>query len=542
MSWQKKLIVIAAILISISVLLMAVASSMTGFSVRALTSGNIAAAARYAGVARPIVSGASVLTRQRSPTLICWQSGLEVIERIPTALERIQTSSTSYAQTGRIELGPVLELLGVTSQKLTVVSGCLDDSIVLRHLISPERRAQFQSGIDRTQTLIRVLERLFGTAQTWVAMFQNVTELRPTGGFTGSYGLFELRNRSLQLLGIEDIYDADGQVRRFRDAPVGIREYTSGNNGLRLPDANWWPDFPTSAQTQLDFLADAGKKNLTGLAAVNLTLLQNILTVTGPIALPDYNTTLTVENAPTLLRSHADDFFPGSTEKKQLLLYVFQQLQYQFTTLTDAQKKEMLLILLEGVENKDIQVFSVDPQQQLDLQRLGVTGEFSDLELPTIGLVEANVGINKANHYIERALTVSQEDDELALTLVLKNTAPTGSSAPPASESGYVNYQRIVTTPELKLDMITTSAGKKPVLNRNTWLTRSGNTLEETGFLTTVLPGESQSIRFTLQRPDRTTPLQLWHQPGIGAVPLTYVDQLGATRSVLFAADTVINP
>lgn len=540
MRWQKILLYSLAIVVSVFLFTVAIAIGSTGLSINALRRGDFQTADRFASVALPLVQGASSLTRDRSQTLVCWQTGLELVRLPPIVLALLQNGSDDYASSGRIDLAGVQALVSTLSEKLQILPSCLELGIVKR-FVPPEERATLLRQLTLAQTIVRLLNSVFTTTQKWVVMFQNITELRPTGGFTGSYALVELRNRTLQLLGIEDIYDADGQVARFRDAPPGIREYTSGNNGLRLPDANWWPDFPTSAQTQLDFLANAGRENLTGLVSVNLTLLQDILRITGPLALPDYNTTLTVENAPSLLRSHAEEFFPGSREKKQLLSYVLQQLLYRVATLTGTEKQALGGVLMQAASTGEIQAFSTLPEQQTALRELSASGALDTTSNAVLALVEANVGINKANQFVTRSLSLHQDDNLLSVTLNLKNTAPTNTTSLPASQSGYTNYQRVVTSPELTNADIKVD-GVSPRTTESSWTTSMGKPLTDTGFLVTLLPGQEKVITITLKRPDRTLPLLLWHQPGTGVTPLTHVDNEGKTLSTSFDRNTLLLP
>lgn len=540
MRWQPIALITLAVVVSLAALIFATALLASGLSLNALLRGDTTAAGRLANIARPIIDGSVSLTGRRNQTLVCWQTGLELAAFPPVVLETLQTVSESYATSGTIDLQSLQTLTTQLNEKLSVVPSCLDLWIV-RQLMTAKERATLLQKVERAQTALNLLDSLLTRTQRWVVMFQNITELRPTGGFTGSYALIELRNRTLQLLGVEDIYDADGQVGRFRDAPAGIREYTSGNNGLRLPDSNWWPDFPTSAQTQLDFLADAGRENLTGLASVNLSLLQDVLAITGPLALPDYDTTLTVENAPLLLRSHAEDFFPGSREKKQLLSYVLQQLLYRVATLTGSEKQALANLMLAATATGELQAFSTLPEQQAALRELATSGALDEQAYPVLALVEANVGINKANQYIQRALSLHQDDDQLVVTLNLKNTADAFDAALPASESGYVNYQRVVNSPELSLETITVD-GTRQSPSTTSWTSTSGSEYSDSGVLVTVPAGQEKSIIFTLNRPDRSEPLLLWHQPGTGSTPLTAVDSTGKTSTTLFDSSTLLLP
>lgn len=507
---------------------------------RSVLSGDEELIKRNVQLSYPLVSRISALARNRIEVINCWQTGLQLLSSVPQVQESARTLGESYQTTGRFELQSVETAVASAADQVRSLRECVNKSSFLRAIVSVEKRDTLLQRLYTIQVALNAIQPLFTDNQTWVVMFQNTTELRPTGGFTGSYGLIEVRDNVMQTLTIEDIYDADGQVVRFRDAPPGVDEYTSGKNGLRLPDANWWPDFPTSAQAQLDFLADAGKKNLRGLAAVNLTLLQRILGLTGPLDLPDYQTTLTAENAPLLLRSHAEDFFPGSSEKKQLLAYTLQQLQYRLASLNTEQKKELLAILLDAVETKDIQLFSTLPEQQAAFEQLGIAGRLDSTKTPILALVEANVGINKSNQFVTRSLAVEQVDTTLTAILHLKNIADLRDPNLSASQSGYVNFQRIVTSPEFNVSSLKTDTNDAPKIISNTWSTDAGQQFNEKGLLLSILPGQTQTITIELERSDPTQPFLLWHQPGTGETPLTVSDGTGQTRTDIFDRDLLI--
>src|SRR5258706_15817855 len=64
--------------------------------------------------------------------------------------------------------------------------------------------------------LIKIAPDLLGmkNKKTYLLLFQNNAELRPGGGFIGSYGLAVINKGKLQQLTIHNTYDADGQLKK----------------------------------------------------------------------------------------------------------------------------------------------------------------------------------------------------------------------------------------------------------------------------------------------------------------------------------------
>src|SRR4030042_5849513 len=92
----------------------------------------------------------------------------------------------------------------------------------------------------------------FNQPRTFLILLQNNQELRPTGGFMGSYAILKTQDFKLKDLKVEDIYETDGKVSAHINPPAPIQEaFHLGT--WRLRDANWDPNFKSTAET-LDWI------------------------------------------------------------------------------------------------------------------------------------------------------------------------------------------------------------------------------------------------------------------------------------------------
>lgn len=82
--------------------------------------------------------------------------------------------------------------------------------------------------------------------QTYLVLLQNNMELRPTGGFIGSFALLTFNKGQLLDFEVRDVYSTDGQLKGHVEPPTELKEHL-GEAGWYLRDSNWDPDFPTSA-------------------------------------------------------------------------------------------------------------------------------------------------------------------------------------------------------------------------------------------------------------------------------------------------------
>ncbi|KKU67917.1 MAG: hypothetical protein UX92_C0027G0013 [Candidatus Amesbacteria bacterium GW2011_GWA1_47_20] len=85
--------------------------------------------------------------------------------------------------------------------------------------------------------LVNEMDKLLGD-KTYIVLLQNNTELRPSGGFMGSFVKLKTQNSKLKTLEVEDIYQPDGQVVGYVEPPAPIKKaFPFGSWKLR--DANW---------------------------------------------------------------------------------------------------------------------------------------------------------------------------------------------------------------------------------------------------------------------------------------------------------------
>ncbi len=117
--------------------------------------------------------------------------------------------------------------------------------------------------------------------------------MRATGGFIGSYGILDISNGRVKKLFVDDIYNPDGQLKARVIPPEPIQKMSAV---WTMHDANWFPDFPTSAEKVAWFYEKTGGPTVDGVIALTPKLLRDLLEITGPIEMPEYNTTVDTQN------------------------------------------------------------------------------------------------------------------------------------------------------------------------------------------------------------------------------------------------------
>lgn len=397
-------------------------------------------------------------------------------------------------------------------------------------LANPDQlRRLIESGVPALSPLLSGQHRV-------VVLFQNTDELRATGGFAGSYLLVELSDGVLTQMNVQDIYVPDGQFRGYHPAPPGVAEYLSSGNGLRLPDANWSPDFPSSAQELIKFFALGKENQVETVVALNLTAVEELLRLTGPIYLPDYQQTVTAENLFQVARADRAQFFAGSQKKRHFLQAALNQVELRLAERLASQPQLLLELLPRLGQQKQLQAYSHHPQLQNWFTQLGLTGQVDPQGSQRyFFLVESNVGINKVNRFVQRQVELELGPSRSRLSINFANDSrpttratatasttvtPTNTSRPTTGHQDYINYFRILIPPNYQVAELTVAGNRLQRWDEAEITTAGGITVKQVGYLIPVGQGKVVNTTISLTHPELPyQELVLQKQAGTPATP-----------------------
>jgi len=155
----------------------------------------------------------------------------------------------------------------------------------------PLANASLKNFLDYSQIFLDILG--YNGPRKYLFLFENNQEMRATGGFIGSYGILDISNGRVKKLFVDDIYNPDGQLKARIVPPEPIQKMSAV---WTMHDANWFPDFPVSAEKVSWFYEKTGGPTVDGVIAVTPELLCDLLEITGPIEMPEYDTTVDARN------------------------------------------------------------------------------------------------------------------------------------------------------------------------------------------------------------------------------------------------------
>ena len=129
----------------------------------------------------------------------------------------------------------------------------------------------------------------------YLVLTQDPAELRPTGGFIGSYEIIVFDRGSMTEHRFEDVVPLDYPWDYPRiEPPQQLADYLLGaQQPWQFADANWSPDFPTSARDALQlYTNESGDAEIDGVIGITTYTIDEILNVTGPVEVPAYDVTI----------------------------------------------------------------------------------------------------------------------------------------------------------------------------------------------------------------------------------------------------------
>lgn len=397
-------------------------------------------------------------------------------------------------------------------------------------------------------SLSQVMPQILGydREKTYLVLFQNDGELRPTGGFIGSVGEVRVKQGKMEKITIEDVYEYDGKLKVHIEPHIIVRRYLQKN--LYLRDSNFELDFQkAAAKAALIYNLETGRK-VDGVIALNFEAVRRVIDEVGPVKLSSYNQTLDGKNAFDFLQKTIDDnFFPGSTQKRDVLQALFDQMMLKLEDKNSVIKVARLLPVLAAEKNILFAFNEISAQSVFSSIDLG--GELKDKRSTgmrdILSINEANIGVNKANSKVSRDLnyTINMSDNksQSSITYTLINSF----------DKEYKTYIRFLTPVGSKISGIKVDGTEQKIIQFITdpkifeaknFKTPEGlevlQTTEENfqifGFVTSVPAGSKQVIELTyengVKKPtgeELLYSLKLIKQPGVKNFPITLTIQYG---------------
>jgi hypothetical protein len=271
--------------------------------------------------------------------------------------------------------------------------------------IDSEQRKEYQA----LATLGNYFLEKDGQEKTFLVLFQNNLELRPGGGFIGTFGIIKIRNEKIISLETYDLSNFDTQIPNTIEPPYPMKEIGYAT-AWKMRDSNFSPDFVSNAQKAQDFYyLGQGQQQFDGIIGITANTLTSMLKATGPIQIEGYPGTYDSENAVIALEYQVEQAFDeqgiARGERKSVINDLAKEIEQRVLTLSASQKIELLKILMQDLKQKDIQLYFKDAEIQKVIENADWAGRVDqNWNKDYLMAIDANLGAFKSDYYIKRSL------------------------------------------------------------------------------------------------------------------------------------------
>ncbi len=266
---------------------------------------------------------------------------------------------------------------------------------------------------------LAVLPQVLGYPEpkTYLFLMLNNTELRPGGGFVGTYGIVKVADGELESFFTDDIYALDGPAEAYLKEPVPepLRKYLRSQS-LFMRDANWSPDFVVSAlELQRFYHLEGGEEELDGVIGVTPTVIERLLALTGPITIE--GVTFDAHNITDELEYQVEVAFWDQgiplAQRKDIIGKLGQELVRRLfsTSLSDLPK--IAAIAQASLDEKHLMASFADPSLQAFADAQRWTGRFRSGPGDRLAVIDANLAALKTDSVMDKSIayTLRPEGD-----------------------------------------------------------------------------------------------------------------------------------
>ena len=275
----------------------------------------------------------------------------------------------------------------------------------------PEIRSKVKEAVN----IYDLIPKIFAHDDTknYLILFQNNSELRPAGGFLGSFAVAGFQDSALKQLDFEtNIYKID-KPYMAKNPIFTPAEYLYVTPSLALRDSNYDQDFKPAAQKVMWFYSQETGKNSAGVIALDTTLITNLLKLIGPIEMPDYGLIVTGDNFLQEIEYQVEigyfkdkSNWPENAPKKILSEMMPKIIQKTFSGLNNKEKRAQIVALInDSLFGKHLLFYADETSLQNYLEDQNYAGRISSFGGDYLLLSNSNIGGKKSSLNVKEAMS-----------------------------------------------------------------------------------------------------------------------------------------
>ncbi len=244
----------------------------------------------------------------------------------------------------------------------------------------------------------------------YLIALQNNSELRPSGGFLGSFVVIDVYKGRITKLQVPSTgsYMLQGSIEKNLKPPQPL---TLVAKRWEFQDSNWSADFPTSAKMMQTLYSLGSGSSVDGIIAINLNVVEKLLKILGPIQMNKYNKTLTYKNFWLEIQKAVELEYDKDINKPKQIISDLTPIFIDRILKSDPEKFILILSLIdESLQSRDIQMYFNDSVAQKYVENYGWSGTIKKNIIGDYFYINvANIAGGKTDRVIEQKIFFNSE-------------------------------------------------------------------------------------------------------------------------------------
>lgn len=272
-------------------------------------------------------------------------------------------------------------------------------------ILLKKKTGELAEGLKEFIGLSDNLESFLGTAadKRYLLVFQNNSELRASGGFIGSFALIDFSKGVIKNIEVPGggSYDTEAGFLKKIKSPEPLSLISADWN---FWDANWWPDWPSSARKLSWFYENSDGSTVDGVISFTPTVIERLLKIIGPVDMEEkYGLTIDSENFWLETQKLAEQKPDITKQPKKIIGDLMNKIIEELPRkLSKKNFAPLLKMIEESLSDKNILFYFADENLQKKIDDFGWSGRIKDAPGDYISVINTNIAGGKSDRKIKQ--------------------------------------------------------------------------------------------------------------------------------------------
>ncbi|MBU0722184.1 DUF4012 domain-containing protein [Patescibacteria group bacterium] len=320
----------------------------------------------------------------------------------------------------------IINLTELTNALDRINSEIIPENYQKQFILLKQKIGEINRGLKEFISLADSLNNFLGASadKRYLLVFQNNSELRASGGFIGSFALIDFSKGKIKNLEVPGggSYDTEAGFLKKIKAPEPL---SLVNSCWHFWDANWWPDWPTSARKLAWFYENSDGSTVDGVLSFTSTVMEKLLKITGPIDLKDkYGLVFDADNFWLETQKLAEQKPDVTKEPKKIIGDLMDKIIQELPKRLSKDNIALLFNLMEeSLADKNILFYFTDKDQEAKVDDFGWSGSIKNTDGDYLNVINTNIAGGKSDRKIKQNIihkTKIQLDGSIVDELIIR--------------------------------------------------------------------------------------------------------------------------